>query len=101
MESRRVSKDAIKVCFVYLPHNVSEIRFILHRENAYQLYLQFYKIAVLKVDIVDNFYVNVLVLINELRVKVPKQHNVPIHDDLTRICLVLFFVWKLWGKKMG
>ena len=80
---------------MYLPHNVSEIGFILHRKHANQLYLQFYKIAVLKIDIVDNFYVKVLVLIDELRIKVPEQHNVPVHDDLTRICLVLFFVWKL------
>lgn len=75
-------------------HYVSEIRFILHRKHTNQLYLQFDKIAVLKVDIVDYFYVNVLVLVNELRIKVPKEHNVPVHDDLTRICLVLLFVWQ-------
>lgn len=86
---------------VYLPHDVSEIGFILHRKHANQLYLQFDKIAVLEVNVVDDFDVDVLILVDELRVKVPKQHDVPIDNDFASVCLVLFLIWKLFENKQG
>ena len=76
-----------------------EVGLILHREHAYELYLELDEVAVVEVDVVDHLDVDVLVLVDEVGVEVLEQHDVPVDDDLSRVGLVLLFVWYLCGKR--
>ena len=58
--------------------------------------MQLDKITVLEIDGVDYFDVNVLILINQLGIKIPKKHNIPIYDNFAGICLIFFTEGQLW-----
>ena len=81
--------------WLHLPHDVPEVCFVLHGEHADELYLELDEVAVIEVDVVYHLDVDVLVLVNEIGVEVLEQHDVPVHDDLPRVGLVLLLVWYL------
>lgn len=76
-----------------------EVCFVLDGEHADELYLELDEVAVVEVDVVDHLDVDVLVLVDEVGVEVLEQHDVPVDDDLSRVGLVLLFVWYLCGKE--
>ena len=76
-----------------------EVCFVLHGEHADELYLELDEVAVVEVDVVDHLDVDVLVLVDEVGVEVLEQHDVPVDDDLSRVGLVLLFVWYLCRKR--
>jgi hypothetical protein len=71
---------------------VPEVGLILHREHADELYLELDEVAVVEVDVVDHLDVDVLVLVDQVGVKVLEQHDVPVHHDFPRVGLVLLLV---------
>ena len=70
-----------------------KVSFILNREHANELNLQLDQVAILKVNVVDYLHVDVLVLIYQLRVEVPEEHDVPVHNDLSCVRLIFVLEW--------
>lgn len=83
----------LMVC--YLPHDVPEVSLVLDRKHANEFYLQFHEVAIVEIDVVDHLHIYVLILVDEIRIKVLEQHYVPVYNNLTSICLILLFVWQL------
>ena len=78
-----------------------EVGLVLHGEHADELNLELDEVAVVEIDVIYHLDVDVLVLIDEIGVEVLEQHDIPVHNDLPRVRLVLLLVWYLKNMKIN
>ena len=84
----------IHINFLYnQSHNLSKILFVFMRKHAYHIKLHLYKCHMIKINVLNHFLVNVLILIDQIIIKVFKKQNVPVYNQLSCLSLMFFLLF--------
>ena len=69
-------------------HDFPEVILVFDREHANEIDNLLHESWKLKVNILNQRYKNVLIIVNQVGIKVFKQNNIPVDNNFTSLCLI-------------